>query len=178
MRRVWQIHRVVRKYGLTEFFGREPGRHDRPRGERLRLALEELGPVFVKLGQALSTRPDVVPADLATELAKLQDQVPSFPGIEAKAIVEKSLGKKLEDMFSEFDLVPMASASVAQVHAARMKPASEGDPGLNVVVKVIRPGIEKVIHSDIQLLHTLAEQAESFSEYARRIRPRAIVAEY
>ncbi|MGH8462335.1 MAG: ubiquinone biosynthesis regulatory protein kinase UbiB [Stenotrophobium sp.] len=178
MRRIWRIQRVVRKYGLSEFFGREPGQHSRPRGERLRLALEELGPVFVKLGQALSTRPDVVPADLAMELAKLQDQVPPFPGEQAKAIVEKSLGKKLEEVFSEFDLVPMASASVAQVHAARMKPAAADDPGLSVVVKVIRPGINKVIHSDLQLLHTLADLAEKFSEDARRIRPRAIVTEY
>jgi ubiquinone biosynthesis protein len=178
LRRTWQIHRVVRKYGLMEFFGREPGTHARPRGERLRLALTELGPVFVKLGQALSTRPDIIPADLAVELAKLQDQVPPFPGEEAKAIVEKSLGKKIEDIFAEFDLVPMASASVAQVHAARMKPVAENDPGLEVVVKVIRPGIEHVIASDIQLLHTLAELAEKFSEDARRIRPRAIVEEY
>ncbi|MGH8538934.1 MAG: ubiquinone biosynthesis regulatory protein kinase UbiB [Stenotrophobium sp.] len=178
MRRVWQIQRVVRKYGLTEFMGREPGRHDCPRGERLRMALEELGPVFVKIGQALSTRPDIVPADLAMELAKLQDQVPPFPGEEAKAIVEKSLGKKLADVFSEFDLAPLASASVAQVHAAKMKPTGPGDPGLEVVVKVIRPGIEKVIHSDIQLLHTLAELAEKFSEDARRIRPCAVVSEY
>jgi ubiquinone biosynthesis protein len=178
LRRTWQIHRVVRKYGLMEFFGREPGTHARPRGERLRLALTELGPVFVKLGQALSTRPDIIPADLAVELAKLQDQVPPFPGEEAKAIVEKSLGKKIEDVFAAFDLVPMASASVAQVHAARMKPVAENDPGLEVVVKVIRPGIEHVIASDIQLLHTLAELAEKFSEDARRIRPRAIVEEY
>jgi ubiquinone biosynthesis protein len=178
LRRTWQIHRVVRKYGLMEFFGREPGTHARPRGERLRLALTELGPVFVKLGQALSTRPDIIPADLAVELAKLQDQVPPFPGEQAKAIVEKSLGKKIEDIFAEFDLVPMASASVAQVHAARMKPVAENDPGLEVVVKVIRPGIEHVIASDIQLLHTLAELAEKFSEDARRIRPRAIVEEY
>ncbi|MGH8506475.1 MAG: AarF/UbiB family protein, partial [Stenotrophobium sp.] len=178
MRRVWQIQRVVRKYGLGEFFGREPGRHERPRGERLRLALEELGPVFVKLGQALSTRPDVVPADLAVELAKLQDQVPPFPGEQARDIIEKSLGRKIEDMFSEFDLVPMASASVAQVHAARIKPQGDDDPGFSVVVKVIRPGITPVIQSDIQLLHTLAELAEKFSEDARRIRPCAIVAEY
>lgn len=178
MRRVWQIQRIVRKYGLGEFLGREPGKHERPRGERLRLALEELGPVFVKLGQALSTRPDVVPADLAVELAKLQDQVPPFPGEQARAIIEKSLGKKIEDVFSEFDQVPMASASVAQVHAARLKPQSSDDPGFSVVVKVIRPGITPVIQSDIQLLHTLAELAEKFSEDARRIRPRAIVAEY
>jgi ubiquinone biosynthesis protein len=177
LRRTWQIHRVVHKYGLTEFFGREPGRHSRPRGERLRLALTELGPVFVKLGQALSTRPDIIPADIAGELAKLQDQVPPFAGEQARAIIEQSLGKKVEDLFDEFDVVPMASASVAQVHTARLKSA-DGAPGLEVVVKVIRPGIEHVIHSDIQLLHTLADLAEKFSEDARRIRPRAIVSEY
>ena len=178
MRRVWQIHRVVRRYGLSEFLGRPAGRHERPRGERLRMALTELGPVFVKLGQALSTRPDIVPADLAGELAKLQDQVPPFAGEEARAIVERSLGKRIDEVFSEFETVPMASASVAQVHAARLKPQAPGDPGLEVVVKVLRPGIEHVIASDMQLLRTLAELAEKFSEDARRIRPRAIVDEY
>ena len=178
LRRVWQIHSAVRKYGLMEFFGREPGKHDRPRGERLRLALTELGPVFVKLGQALSTRPDIIPADIAGELAKLQDQVPPFPGEEARRIVEQSLGKPISEVFAEFETVPMASASVAQVHAARLKSQGEGDPGLQVVVKVLRPGIEHVIRSDVQLLHTLADLAEKFSEDARRIRPRAIVAEY
>ena len=178
LRRVWQIHSAVRRYGLMEFFGREPGQHDRPRGERLRLALTDLGPVFVKLGQALSTRPDVIPADIANELAKLQDQVPPFSGEEARVIIEQSLGKSIDEMFSEFETVPMASASVAQVHAARLKPQGPNDPGLAVVVKVLRPGIEHVIRSDMQLLHTLAELAEKFSEDARRIRPRAIVAEY
>ncbi|TXH04747.1 MAG: ubiquinone biosynthesis regulatory protein kinase UbiB [Nevskiaceae bacterium] len=177
LRRLWQIHRAVRKYGLMEFADGKP-RGTRPRGERLREALTELGPVFVKLGQALSTRPDIIPADIAGELAKLQDQVPPFPGDEARAIVERSLGRRIDDVFGEFQTVPMASASVAQVHAARLKPQGEGDPGLEVVVKVLRPGIEHVIRSDIQLLHTLAELAEKFSEDARRIRPRAIVDEY
>src|ERR1041384_4694212 len=105
LRRVWQIHRAVRKYGLMEFAGRKPGNYAIPRGERLRLALEDLGPVFVKMGQAMSTRPDLIPDDIAIELAKLQDQVPPFPGEEARAIVERSLGKKTEEIFSEFDPV-------------------------------------------------------------------------
>src|SRR5262249_32614665 len=125
LRRVWQIHRAVRKYGLLEFAGRKPGNYAKPRGERLRLALEELRPVFVKMGGALPTRPALIPDDIAVELAKLQDQVPPFPGEEAKAIVERSLGKKVDEIFAEFDPVPMASASVAQVHAARLRAAPE-----------------------------------------------------
>ena len=178
LRRLWQIQRAVYKYGLREFLDGKPRKLGQPRGERLRLALTELGPVFVKLGQALSTRPDLIPADLASELAKLQDQVPPFSGEVARTIIEQSLGKKIEEMFDEFDLVPLASASVAQVHTARLKHSAPNDPGLEVVIKVIRPGIEKVIHSDIQLLHLLAELAEKFSEDARRIRPRAVVVEY
>ncbi|HZP12481.1 MAG TPA: ubiquinone biosynthesis regulatory protein kinase UbiB [Nevskiaceae bacterium] len=187
LRRVWAIHRAVRKYGLMEFAGKKPGNYSRPRGERLRLALEDLGPVFVKLGQALSTRPDLIPEDIAIELAKLQDQVPPFPGEQAKAIVERSLGKRIEEIFDDFDPVPIASASVAQVHAARLKALphsveetesrTSGEP-LEVVVKVIRPGIEKNIREDVNLLYMIAELAEKFSAEARRIRPRAIVAEY
>ena len=176
--RVWQIQRVVSKYGLREFLGGKVRRHARPRGERLRLALEELGPVFVKFGQALSTRPDIVPADIAIELAKLQDQVPPFPGEVARHIIESDLGKNIGDIFDEFELMPMASASVAQVHAARLKAADPSSPGMEVVVKVIRPDVENVIGGDVALLHTLAELAEKFSATARRIRPRAIVAEY
>ena len=178
IRRLWQIHRAVRKYGLMEFAGREPSKHALPRGDRLRLALEHLGPVFIKLGQALSTRPDLIPGDIALELSKLQDRVPPFPGEEARAAVERSLGKGIDEIFADFDLVPLASASVAQVHAARLKPQAPDDPGLDVVVKVIRPGVDKLIEEDIQLLHTLAELAEKYSAEARRIRPRAIVAEY
>src|ERR1041384_3932445 len=121
LRRVWQIQRAARKYGLMEFAGRKPRNYALPRGERLRLALEDLGPVFVKLGQALSTRPDLIPEDIAVELAKLQDQVPPFPGEQAKAIVERSLGRRVEKIFDACDPVPIASASVAQVHAARLK---------------------------------------------------------
>ncbi|HUP91704.1 MAG TPA: ubiquinone biosynthesis regulatory protein kinase UbiB [Solimonas sp.] len=176
--RIWQIQRIARRYGLSEFIGRKPSVRDRPRGERLRLALEELGPVFVKFGQALSTRPDLVPPDIAVELSKLQDQVPPFPGEQARAIVEQELGKSVGELFAEFDMVPMASASVAQVHAARLLPSSPDDPGMEVVVKVIRPGIEDTIHSDVQLLHTLADLASRWLPEARRLRPQEVIAEY
>jgi ubiquinone biosynthesis protein len=184
IRRVWQIWRVVRRHGLMEFAGGEPGRHSRKRGERLRVALEELGPVFIKFGQALSTRPDLVPADIAIELAKLQDQVPPFPGAEAIRIVEAELGKRVDEVFEHFDVEPIASASVAQVHGARLRiaPVSADPPraadGLDVVVKVLRPGIEEVIRGDIALLHTLADLAERWVPQARRLRPREVVREY
>ena len=160
--RLWTILRVVQRYRLQEFFGNKPPRHHdpRPRGERLRLALEELGPVFIKLGQALSTRPDVLPPDLALELSKLQDRVPPFPSEQAIAQIEEALGKPIGDIFLEFDPVPLASASVAQVHTARLKPTSPNDPGFEVVVKVLRPGIEKTIHDDVQLMYLCAELAE------------------
>jgi ubiquinone biosynthesis protein len=178
-RRLWQIQRVVRKHGLLEFFGRAPTRAT-PRGERLRLACEELGPVFIKMGQALSTRPDILPADIAIELTKLQDQVPPFPGEEAKAEVERALGRKLEDMFSAFDLAPLASASVAQVHAARLKPdgAAPKDGALDVIVKVLRPGVDRMIRRDVDLMHLLAGLAERFIPEARRLKPREVVREY
>ena len=171
LRRLWQIQRAVRKYGLLEFAGREPTRAT-PRGERLRLALEELGPVFVKLGQALSTRPDILPADIAIELSKLQDQVPPFPGIEAAREVERALGKKIPELFAAFDLNPLASASVAQVHAAKLK------DGIEVIVKVLRPGVEEMIRRDVDLMHMLAEYAERWVPEARRLRPREVVREY
>ncbi|MBI2383956.1 MAG: ubiquinone biosynthesis regulatory protein kinase UbiB [Gammaproteobacteria bacterium] len=178
LRRIWQIQRVMRKYGLGEFLGRPATRTDRPRGERLRLALEQLGPVFIKFGQALSTRPDLLPADVAVELAKLQDRVPPFPGEVAKATVERALGRKVEELFAEFDVTPMASASVAQVHAARLRPQAADDPGLEVVVKVIRPGIAEAIQEDVNLLYALAEFAEKWLPDARRLRTRDVVAEY
>jgi ubiquinone biosynthesis protein len=178
-RRVWQIQRVVARYGLREFL--KPGRTSRdprPRGERLRLALEELGPVFVKFGQALSTRPDLVPPDIATELSKLQDRVPPFPAVEARRIIESELGRPIEQMFAAFDDTPLASASVAQVHAARLHPGADGSAGMEVVVKVLRPDVERVIAADVELLHTLAALAQRFSPVARRLRPREVVAEY
>ena len=176
--RMWQISRVVRKYGLGEFMGRKARPHQLPRGERLRLALEELGPVFVKFGQALSTRPDILPPEVAQELSKLQDRVPPFPGAEARAIVEQALGKPVDEIFAEFDEVPLAAASVAQVHTARLKPQGPKDPGIEVVVKVLRPGVEALVERDIALLRALAEFAERWHPSGKRLRPRAVVAEY
>ncbi|TJY64812.1 ubiquinone biosynthesis regulatory protein kinase UbiB [Sinimarinibacterium sp. CAU 1509] len=178
LRRIWQIRRVAARYGLREFLDGKPRGDGRPRGERLRLALEELGPVFIKFGQALSTRPDLVPPDIAADLARLQDQVPPFPIEQARAIIEAELGKPVEELFAAFDPVPLASASVAQVHTARLPDAEDGSPGLEVVVKVLRPGIEHVMADDIELLHTLAQLAQRFSADARRLRPREVVAEY
>jgi ubiquinone biosynthesis protein len=143
-----------------------------PRGERLRQALEELGPIFVKFGQMLSTRPDLLPEDIALELAKLQDQVPPFAGRDAEAIVEAALEGKLDRFFSEFEREPLASASVAQVHAARLYDGSE------VVVKVLRPGIERVIERDLELMYTLARLAMRYSPDARRLRPVEVVDEF
>lgn len=142
------------------------------RGTRLRLALEQLGPVFIKFGQLLSTRRDLMPRDIADELARLQDHVPPFPGDEAKKLVERALGRPIEDAFSYFELDPMASASVAQVHAAALP------DGTQVVVKVVRPGIEEVITEDIELLKLLAELLEEHSREARRLHLVEVVADY
>ncbi len=143
-----------------------------PRAVRLREALEELGPVFVKFGQVLSTRPDLLPEDIAEELAKLQDQVPPFAGDQAVAIIERALCGKLADWFSEFNREPIASASVAQVHIARLHDGAE------VAVKVLRPGIEPVIERDLRLLYALARLALRYSPDARRLRPLEVVDEY
>jgi len=143
-----------------------------PRAVRLREALEELGPVFVKFGQVLSTRPDLLPDDIAEELSKLQDQVPPFPGEQARAVVEQAYGAKLENHFSAFDLTPIASASVAQVHIARLLDGTE------VAVKVLRPGIEAVIERDLQLLYTMARLALRYWADAKRLRPIEVVDEY
>ncbi|MFW6092943.1 MAG: ubiquinone biosynthesis regulatory protein kinase UbiB [Pseudomonadota bacterium] len=142
------------------------------RGARLRLALEHLGPVFIKFGQLLSTRRDLLPVDIADELARLQDHVPPFPGAEARALVERAIGRPLSEAFSEFDADPIASASVAQVHAAALPDGTE------VVVKVVRPGIDKVIASDIELLRRLAELLETHSREARRLHLCEVVADY
>ncbi len=144
----------------------------RPRGQRLREALEELGPIFVKFGQVLSTRPDLLPEDIAEELAKLQDRVPPFPEAEALGVIENVLGGKVADLFSDFSHAALASASVAQVHAARLHEGAE------VVVKVLRPGIEPVIERDLQLLYVLARLAVRYSPEARRLRPVEVVDEF
>ncbi|MDE2306366.1 MAG: ubiquinone biosynthesis regulatory protein kinase UbiB [Gammaproteobacteria bacterium] len=142
------------------------------RGERLRLALEELGPIFVKFGQALSTRRDLLPVDIADELALLQDRVPPFDSEIAVATIESTFGRKLEEIFAEFDRTPLAAASIAQVHAARLKDGAE------VVVKILRPGMREIIERDLGVLEALAALADAYWEPSRRLRPREIVAEY
>lgn len=142
------------------------------RGARLRMTLEKLGPIFVKFGQLLSTRRDLLPLDIADELAKLQDQVPPFASSEAIALIEAALGKPVSEIFAQFAEQPMASASVAQVHPAVLH------NGRNVVVKVLRPGIEKIIREDIALLFTLARLAERYLPDGRRLRPVEVVEEY
>lgn len=143
------------------------------RGERVRLALEDLGPIFVKFGQTLSTRRDFIPIDIADELARLQDRVPPFPGEEAKSIVEACIRKPISEVFSEFDIKPLASASIAQVHSAKLLTT-----GQEVVVKVLRPGIYKKINRDIDLLYALADLALRYWRPAKQLRPREIVAEF
>ncbi len=142
------------------------------RGVRIRRALEDLGPIFVKFGQTLSTRPDLLPPDIAQELARLQDSVPPFPGLQARMIIEQAYGRPLTEIFQDFDETPLGSASIAQVHVARLHDGKE------VVVKVVRPSIEKVIQRDIGLLYIVADLAERYWKEARRLRPREVVAEY
>lgn len=162
--------------GLSTLFAIAPRRlltaPRQSRGERLRLSLEALGPIFVKFGQMLSTRRDLLPDDIIQELAKLQDQVPPFPQEQAVAIIEQALGKPVAGLYAEFDRNPMASASVAQVHAATLH------SGEQVVVKVIRPGIEKTIRQDIALLFTLARLIEKHLPDGRRLRPLEVVDDY
>ncbi|SHK24904.1 ubiquinone biosynthesis regulatory protein kinase UbiB [Halomonas caseinilytica] len=143
----------------------------RCRGERLRLALETLGPIFIKFGQVLSTRRDLLPPDIADELKRLQDQVPPFPGEQASALVEQELGMSLDEAFVRFATEPLASASIAQVHAATLH------SGEDVVVKIIRPGIERVMRQDMALLYRLAGILARIPE-ARRLRPVEVVRDY
>lgn len=143
-----------------------------PQAERVRLVLEELGPIFVKFGQILSTRQDLLPEDYANELAKLQDNVPPFSGELARKIIEQAFGKEIKDIFLEFDETPLASASIAQVHSATLK------DGRKMIVKVVRPGIESIIKRDLGLMHILALQAESYWEDARKLKPISVVAEF
>lgn len=145
---------------------------DKPRGERIRNALEDLGPIFVKFGQILSTRRDLLPDDISDELAKLQDQVPPFPSALACKIVEDAYKKSRYEVFAEFDEQPLASASIAQVHAAKLLDGKE------VVVKIVRPDIANVIKRDIGLLYIVAELAEKYWPGATRLRPVDVVREY
>ncbi len=142
------------------------------RGARLRLALQELGPLFVKFGQILSTRRDLLPADIAEELTLLQDRVAPFPGAEAQKVIEAELGKPIAELFTRFDLEPLASASIAQVHAAELPDGSE------VVIKVLRPGIEQRIDADLALLKAMANLFERHAaSRADKLQPCEIVAE-
>ena len=186
--RAWRIGRVVLRYRLDELLDDTPAERwlrlgkpfvprapasvaQLPRGARLRLALQELGPIFVKFGQILSTRRDLVPPDIAAELSLLQDQVAPFDGDAARLIVEQALGRPVSEAFARFDTAPLASASIAQVHAARLR------DGREVVVKVLRPGIGRQIASDIALLRSLAALVDRTHPNADKIRPQLIVDE-
>lgn len=142
------------------------------RGEALRKSLEELGPIFIKFGQALSTRPDILPADIAAELCKLQDNVPPFPSGTALKIIEAAYGQSAFSLFAEFDTEVLASASMAQVHAARLK------SGEDVVVKILRPNMRKIIEQDLNILYTIVSLAERYWSESKRFKPREIVREF
>ncbi|MFV2029183.1 ubiquinone biosynthesis regulatory protein kinase UbiB [Neisseria sp. S1] len=139
---------------------------------RLRLALESLGPIFVKLGQVLSTRPDLLPDDYAAELAKLQDKVPPFPGHLAQERIERALGKPIFELYAEFDIEPVASASIAQVHKARLY------SGEQVAVKILRPGLKPVIEQDLALMRFGAKWIERLFADGKRLKPQEVVAEF
>lgn len=185
--RLLKIFTICNRYRLDEFLHFAPGplrwlfilspwrllpKPSKSRAERLRLALESLGPIFIKFGQMLSTRRDLLPEDIADELQRLQDQVPPFCGEEATRLIEQALEQPVDEVFAEFSRKPLASASVAQVHKATLH------SGEDVVVKVIRPKIHKTIEQDIQLLHTLAQLIERYSEDGKRLRPVEVVSDY
>jgi len=183
--RLAKIFWIASRFGLDEFAlasGSKLGRAlnallffrslREPRGVRLRRALEALGPIFVKFGQVLSTRRDLLPADLADELAKLQDRVPPFPAELALAEVERALGKPVAELFERFEREPVASASVAQVHLAVLPGGTEA------AVKIQRPGMLPVILKDLALLDAAASLVERFWADGRRLRPREVVAEF
>lgn len=181
------IQRVLVKYGLDDvikqthllrplrfLFYLFPRRRNKsaPLGERIRLALEELGPIFIKFGQAISTRRDLLPPDIADELAKLQDKVPPFPSEQAVKILAATYGKSLDDVFERFDVEPFAAASIAQVHTAKLPDGAE------VIVKLLRPGVQDIIERDIEVLRLLAGLADKYWEHGKRLRPLEIVDEY
>jgi ubiquinone biosynthesis protein len=180
------IQRVLVKHGLDEIVWRTHlfrplawigrllsfGRRRKPLGVRLREALEQLGPIFVKFGQALSVRPDLLPPDIAAELAKLQDQVPPFAGDQAAAALAAAFGRPVEDVFAEFDRTALAAASIAQVHAAKLP------GGQAVVVKVLRPKVAAQIQRDVEVLYAIASLAERYWPEAHRLHPVEVVAEF
>ncbi|PAV25360.1 ubiquinone biosynthesis regulatory protein kinase UbiB [Tamilnaduibacter salinus] len=160
--------RLLVRLGPWRFFPRS----GKDRAERLRLALEALGPIFIKFGQLLSTRRDLLPDDLADSLSRLQDRVPPFPGEQARDIIEASFGQPIDELFQDFETSPVASASVAQVHAATLP------RGQSVVVKVVRPGIDAVIRQDIRLMRLMARLMLRYWEEAPRLRPLEVVEDY
>ncbi len=185
--RVLGIQRILVKYGLDDvikethflrplrfIFYLLPRRRDRsaPLGERIRLALEELGPIFVKFGQAISTRRDWLSRDIADELAKLQDAVPPFPAETVVEILESTYGKPVDTVFKRFDMQPLAAASIAQVHTAELPNGQE------VIIKVLRPGVLELIERDLDVLRMLAGLASRYWEPGKRLRPLEVVAEY
>ena len=149
-----------------------PRRFDAPRGVRIRQALEDLGPIFVKFGQSVSTRQDLLPVDIGQELTKLQDEVPPFPAEQALAEVERSFGTPAETLFASFDREALAAASIAQVHAARLP------TGEDVVVKILRPRVRQLIQQDLEVMYTLARLAQRWWPESRRLRPVEVVSEY
>ena len=179
--RLLRIFAVGLRFGLLEFTPSHSKlrllrplalRSREPRGQRLREALETLGPIYVKFGQVLSTRRDLVPLDIADELARLQDRVPPFPSSLAVAEIERSLGRRIDEVFATFENEAVASASIAQVHLATLP------DGREVAVKVLRPGVEAAVAKDLALLETAAGLAERRWADARRLRPREVVAEF
>jgi ubiquinone biosynthesis protein len=181
------IQRILVKYGLDDvikqthflrpmrfLFYLFPRRRNKsaPLGERIRLALEELGPIFIKFGQAISTRRDLLPPDIADELAKLQDKVPPFPAEQAVEILEAVYGKPLAEVFERFDTEPFAAASIAQVHTAKLPDGAE------VIVKLLRPGVQDIIERDIEVLRMLAGLADKYWQHGKRLRPLEVVDEY
>jgi ubiquinone biosynthesis protein len=185
--RMVAIQRVLVKYGLDDIikethlfrplrflFYLAPRRRDSsaPLGERIRLALEELGPIFVKFGQAISTRRDLLPPDIADELAKLQDAVPPFPAEQAIEIINTAYGEPVEAVFERFDTEPLAAASIAQVHTAKLKSGTE------VIAKVLRPGVLEQIERDLDVLRALAGLADRYWRHGKRLRPLEVVDEY
>ena len=146
---------------------------DQPRGERIRKALEEAGTIFIKFGQLLSTRPDLIPSDIAQSLHKLQDDIAAFPTNHAKEIIEAERNSDLEKIFTDFDPIPIAAASIAQVYSATLK-----ETGRKVAIKVVRPGIDKEIDKDISLMKKIAKKAEDHSLDASRLRLLELVKEY
>jgi ubiquinone biosynthesis protein len=191
LRRLYFIIRTFLSYGLDELIPKMritlplrlwrrlvfwiPNRHkDKQLGERLRLALQELGPVWIKFGQMLSTRRDLFPPQIADQLALLQDRVAPFDGHQAKRLIEKAMGDQVVEIwFDEFDVTPLASASIAQVHTARLKKT-----GKEVIIKVIRPDIRPVIKADMKLIYRLARWVPRLLPDGRRLRPVEVVREY